>query len=93
MIGPLEDASDPTSDISEPRMVMNSPIVMQAKGSESQHVVHSVTTPIDDHHVEISAPVAVPSLSRPTSPRRAKSPRDTKAPIKTLIDAHHVEVS
>jgi len=34
----------------------------------------------------------VPSLSRPTSPRTAKSSRDTKAPIKTPIDGHHVEV-
>jgi len=63
------------------------------KGSESQLVVHSFTTPIDDHHVKVSPHVVVPSLLRPTSPQRAKSPRDTKAPIKTPIDGHHVEVS
>jgi len=74
-------------------MVRNSLAVMQAKGSESQLVVHSVTTPIDDHHVEVSAPVAVPSPSLPTSTRRVKSPGDTKAPIKTPIHGHHVEVS
>ena len=62
---------------------------MQAKGSES----HSVTTPIDDHHVEVSAPVVVPSPLRPTSHRRAKSPADFKAPIKTPMDGHHVQVS
>ena len=102
---PLEDASDhdrssprqglftPTSDISEPGMVRNSPIVMQAKGSESELVVHSVTTPTVDHHVEVYAPVVVPSPSRPTSPWRAKSPGDTKATIKITIDGHHVEVS
>jgi len=66
---------------------------MQAKGSESQLVVHSVTTPMDDHHVKVSVPVVVPSLSCSTSPRRAKSPGDTKTPIKTPIDGHHVEVS
>ena len=36
--------------------------------------------------------MVLPSPSRPTSPRRAKSPGGTKAPIKTLIDCHHVEV-
>ena len=56
---------------------------------ESQLVV----TPIDDHHVEVSAHVVVPSSSHPTSPQRAKSPINTKAPIKTPIDGHHVEVS
>ena len=56
-------------------------------------VVHSITTPIDDHYVEVFAPVVVPSPSRPTSSWRAKSPGDTKAPIKTRIDGHHVEVS
>jgi len=43
--------------------------------------------------VEVSVVVVVPSSSRPTSPRRAKSPGDTKAPIKTPIDGHHVDVS
>jgi len=37
--------------------------------------------------------VVVPSSSRPTSPRRAKSPGDIKVSINTLIDGHHVEVS
>jgi len=60
---PLEDTSNhyrsspkqglftPTLDISESGMVKNSPAVMQAKGSESQLLVHSVMNPIDDHHV------------------------------------------
>ena len=43
--------------------------------------------------MEVFAPVAVPSPSCPTFSRRAKSSRDTKAPIKTPIDGHHVEVS
>jgi len=63
---------------------------MQAKGSESQLV--SVTTPIDDHHVEVSTLVVILSPSRPTTPWRAKSLRDTKTPIKTPIDGHHVVV-
>jgi len=57
---------------------------MQAKGSKS----HSVTTTIDDHLMEVSTLVVVPSLLHPTSHRRAKSPADSKAPIKTLIDGH-----
>ena len=36
--------------------------------------------------------MVVPSLSRPNSPRRVKSPGDTKTPIKTPIDGHYVEV-
>jgi len=98
---PLEDALDhdrspsmkglstPTSNFPELGMLRNSLAVMQAKDSES----NLVTTPIDDHHVEIYALVAVPSPLRPTSPRRAKSPADSKAPIKTPIHGHHVEVS
>ena len=74
----LEDASDHD----------NSPAVMQAKGSES----HSVMTLIDDH-VEIYTHVVVPSSLHPTSPRRAKSPADSKVPINTQIDGHHLEVS
>ena len=62
---------------------------MQVKGSES----HSVMTLIDDHHVEVSALVVVPSPLRPTSPRMAKSPVVSKALIKTPIDGHHVDVS
>ena len=101
----LEDASDhdrsspkqslftPTLDISEPGMVRNSPAFMQAKGSESQLVVHLTMTLIDDHHVEVSTPVVVRFPPRSTSPQRAKSPGNAKAPIKTLIDGHHVEVS
>jgi len=50
---------------------------MQAKVSESQLVVHPDTTPIDDHHVEVSTFLVVPSPLRPTSPWRAKSPGDT----------------
>ena len=42
--------------------------------------------------MEVSAFVVVPSLSRLTSPRRDKSHGDTKVPIKTPIDGHHVEV-
>jgi len=55
---------------------------MQGKGSDS------VTTPIDDHYVEVSTFVVVPSLLRPTSPWRAKSPIDSKAPINIPIDGH-----
>jgi len=71
-------------------MVRNALAVMQAKGLESQLV--SLTTPFDDHHVEVFALVVVPSPSRPTTPQRAKSPGDTKTPIETSIDGHHVEV-
>ena len=70
-------------------MLRNSSTVMQAKGSKS----HSITTPIDDHHVEVFALVVVPSLLRPTSPRKVKSPADSKTSINTPIDGHHVEVS
>ena len=42
---------------------------MHAKGSDS----HLVMNLIDDHHVEVSAPVVVPSPLRLTSPRRDKS--------------------
>ena len=62
---------------------------MQAKSSKS----YSFTTPIDDDHVEVSAPMVLPSPLHPTSSRRAKSPADSKAPINTPIDGHHVEVS
>jgi len=37
--------------------------------------------------------VAVPSLLRPTSPRKAKSPADSTTPINTPIDGHHTEIS
>jgi len=37
--------------------------------------------------------MVVPSSLRSTSPRRTKSPAHSKAPIKTPIDGHHVEVS
>jgi len=60
-----------TSDISKPGMVRNSPSIMQAKGSKSQLVVHSVTNLTDDPHVKVYALVVVPSPSRPTSPQRA----------------------
>ena len=66
---------------------------MQAKGSESQLVGDSVATSIDGHHVEVSDIMVVPYLSRHTSPRKAKSLGDVKAPITTPIDGHHVEVS
>jgi len=36
--------------------------------------------------------VALQSPLRPTSHRKAKSPADSKAPINTPIDGHHVEV-
>ena len=62
------------------------PAIMQVKGSESH-------APIEDHHVEVWAPVAVPSLLRPTSPRRVKSPAGSTTPINTPIDGHHVEIS
>ena len=105
---PLEDVSDhdrssprqglftPTSDtirVLEPGMVRNSPVVMQVKGSESQLVVDSVTTPIDGHHVDISATMVVPSSTRHTFPQKPKSLGDAKAPVTTSIDGHHVEVS
>ena len=86
---PRQGLSTPTLDFPKSKMLRNSPVVMQAKGSES----HSVTTPIDDHHVEVSTLVVVPSPLCPTSPRRAKSPTNSKAPIKTPIDGYHVEVS
>ena len=88
MIGPHQGLSTPTLDFPEPKMLRNSPVVLQTKESKSD----LVTTPIDDHHVEVFAPVVVPSLLHPTSPRRAKSPADSKAPITTPIDGHHVEV-
>jgi len=65
---------------------------MQDKGSKSQLVVDSVMTPIDGHHVEVFALVVVPSLSRHTSHRKAKSLGDAKAPVTTPSDGHHVEV-
>jgi len=43
--------------------------------------------------VKVFAFVAVPSSLCLTSHRRAKSPVDSKAPINTPIDCHHVEVS
>jgi len=84
---PLEDASDHdrspsrqglstrTSDFPEPGMLRNSPATMQANDSES----HSVTTSIDDHHVEVSDHVTVPSLSPHTSPQKTKYFGDVKA--------------
>jgi len=60
--------------------------IMQAKGSKSQ-------TPIEDHHVEVWAPEAVPSLLRPVSPRRAKSFANSTTSINNPIDGHHVEIS
>ena len=90
---PLEDASDhdrssprqmlftPTSDtikVLESGMVRNSPVVMEAKGLESQIVVDLVTTPTHGPHVEVSAFVVVPSMLRHTSPRKAKSFGDAK---------------
>jgi len=92
---PLEDALDHesrhglsthTSKFPEQGMLRNSLAIMQAKGSESH-------APIEDHPVEASAPVVVPSLLRPTSPRRAKTPANSTTPINTPIDGHHVEVS
>jgi len=59
---------------------------MQAKGSESH-------APIEDHHVKVWAPVAIPSQLRPTSPRRARSLADSTTPINTQIDDHQVEIS
>jgi len=72
---PLEDAFD--HDRSSPKQGLSPPtldslVVIQAKDSQS----HS-TTLIDDHHVEASTPVTVPSLWRTTSPRRATSHADT----------------
>jgi len=74
---PLEDASD--HDRSSPKQGLSTPTldsldVMQAKASESNS-----TTLIDDHHVEVSVPVIVPSPLRTTSPRRVKSHADTNA--------------
>ncbi|XP_068466565.1 uncharacterized protein [Phaseolus vulgaris] len=76
---PLEDASD--HDRSSPKQGLSTPtldslVIMQAKDSESNS-----TTLIDDHHVEVSVLVIVPSLLRTTSPRRAKSHVDTNAPV------------
>jgi len=51
-----------------------------------------VTTPIDGHHVKVSATVVVPSPSRHTSPRKAKSLGDAKALLldnDTLILQNH----
>jgi len=54
---------------------------MQAKGFDSQLVIDAkdVTTLIDGHHVEVSATVDVPSLSRHAFPRMANSLGDAKA--------------
>ena len=91
-MSPLEDASDHesrkelsphTSDFPDQGML---PTIIQAKGSESH-------APIEDHHVEVRALVAVPSSLHPTSPRRAKSPADSTTPINTPTDGHHVEIS
>jgi len=87
---PFEDASDHksmqglstyTSNFPEQGML---PAVTQAKGSKS----HAT---IEDHHVEVWAPVAVPSPLRLTFPRKAKSPADSTTPINTPIDGHHVD--
>jgi len=59
------------------------PAAMQAKGSKSH-------APFKDHHVEVWAPGAVPSLLRPM-PQRDKSPADSTTPINTTIDGHHVD--
>ena len=75
-----------TSDFLEQGMLRNSPAVMKVKGSKSH-------ASIEDHPVEVSTPLAVPSSLRPTSPRRAKSPTTATTPINTPIDGHHVEVS
>ena len=91
-MSPLENASDHesrqglsphTSDFPDQKML---PAIMQAKDSESHE-------PIEDHNVEVRAPVAVPSSFCPTSPRRAKSPGDSTTPINTPIDGHHEEIS
>jgi len=88
----LEDASDHesrqglsphTSDFPDQGMLL---AIMQAKGSESHEF-------IEDHHVEVRALVAVPSMLRLTSPRRAKSPANSTTPINTPIDGHHEEIS
>jgi len=60
---------------------------------EKRFTADSITSPIDVHHVEIFAIVIVPSLLCHTSPQKAKSLGDAKAPVMTLIDGHHVEVS
>jgi len=75
-------------------MVEDSQTVMQAKGFDSQLVVDTkdVTTPIDGHHVEVSATVDVPSLSRHASPRMANSLRDANALLRdndTLVLQNH----
>ena len=59
---------------------MDSLAVMQAKDSESNS-----TTFIDDHHVEVSIPVIVPSPLRTTSPQRAKSHADTNALVPNCL--------
>ena len=91
-IPPLEDASDHesrqglspyTSYFPKQGML---PAIMQAKGSESH-------APIENHHVEVWAPVAVPSMLRPTSPWRAKLTADSTITINTPIDGHHVVIS
>ena len=76
---PLEDVSD--HDRSSPKQGLSTPtldllVVMQAKDSESNS-----TTFIDDHHVEVSIPVIVPSQLRTTSPQRVKSHANTNAPV------------
>jgi len=43
--------------------------------------------------VQVSAIVVVAYSSRHTSPRKAKSLEDAKAPIKTPVDGHHEEIS
>jgi len=58
---PRQELSTPTSNFPELGMLRNSPAIMQAKGLES----HSVTTLIDDHHVEVYAPMVIPSPLRP----------------------------
>jgi len=75
-------------------MVGDSKVVMQAKGFDSQLVVDAkdVTTPIDNHHVEVSATGDVPSPSRHASPRIANLLRDAKALLPnndTLVLQNH----
>jgi len=51
-----------------------------------------VTTPIDSHHVEVSAIMAIPFPSRHTSPWKAKSLWDAKALLPdndTLVLQNH----
>jgi len=70
-----------TSDFPEQGII---PVVMLAKGLESH-------APIEDHHVEVWAPVAIPSPLHPTPPRRAKSSTNSTTPINTPMDGHHVD--